>query len=243
MNKTDIEIWYRIYLPTGGDTDVRFRPLDYNSYDAWVDDFQEKIDSLGFVDYDIVSYDYIGREDAWQINRDESVWDKWDALFDVSKDYGVKPEVIVKAADEMGYSDDYEEFMENAYAGQADSMLDFAYQFIDDVYGNDLPKELADRYFDYDKFGYALDVNGDLWSLLMDDWEDRYDTEAEAQAVYDDFMRKSHQEIGEWYIYDMVGDLESALGDKVSDYFDYKSFARDLSYDYTEVDGYFFRSY
>ena len=50
-------------------------------------------------------------------------------------------------------------------------------------------------------------------------------------------------ELGEWYVYDVVGDLASALGDRVSDYFDYKKFARDLMYDMTEYDGhYFYRS-
>jgi antirestriction protein len=62
--------------------------------------------------------------------------------------------------------------------------------------------------------------------------------------VYDEFLSKSYTEIAEWFIYDVLGDLKSARGDSVSDYFDYKSFARDLGYDgYDIFDGYVFRSF
>jgi len=216
------------------------RPLDYRSFDDFAGEFQEKIDSLGFVDYDIVSWDYLSRDDAWQINRDEGVWDKWNDLFDISKDYGVPANVIVKAASDMGH-DSFTEFMENAYQGQADNMVDYAYDLLDDI---GITEELAESYFDYDGFGLALKANGDLWSLIMEDWEDRYDTEAEAEAIYEDMYSSRNSEVAEWYIYDLVGDLKNALGDKVSDYFNYKSFARDLGYDgYDIVDGYVFRSF
>jgi antirestriction protein len=240
MNKTDVEVWYRVYLPTGGDTDIQMRPLDYRSYGDFADDLQEKLDSLGFVDYDIVSWDYLSKNDAWQIFLEEDVWDKWNGLFDVSKEYGVPAETIVEAADQMGY-DDFTEFMENAYQGEADNMVDYAVDLLDDVGIDD---DLAERYFDYDGFGLALYANGDLNAMIMDDWEDRYDTEAEAQAVYDEFLNKSYTEIAEWFIYDVVGDLKEAVGETMSDYFDYKAFARDLGYDgYDIINGYVFRSY
>ena len=69
----------------------------------------------------------------------------------------------------------------------------------------------------------------------MEDWEDRYETEAEAQRYHDEIRDMSYSEIAEWYVYDMVGDLESALGNDVKDYFNYKSFARDLGYDYSLI--------
>jgi len=240
MNKTDIEVWLRIYLPSGGDTDVRFRPLEYRSFGDWQDAVTETLEELNFVDYEVIIWDLIGRSDAHAIYQDESVWDKWNDLFDTSKDYGVPAEVIVKAASDMGY-DDFTEFMENAYQGEADKMEDYAYDLLDDI---GITEELAESYFDYDGFGLALKANGDLWSLIMEDWEDRYDTEAEAEAIYEDMYSSRNSEVAEWYIYDLVGDLKSALGDKVSDYFNYKSFARDLGYDgYDIVDGYVFRSY
>lgn len=241
MNKTDIIVWYRIYLPTGGGTDVKFKPLEYRSFGDFVDEWQEKADSLSFVDYEVVDWDYLSQDDAIRINMDEDVWDKWNALFDVSKDFGVPPEVIVKAADDMGGYDDYREFMENGYEGKADSLQDFAEELI---YQTGITEEDAENYFDYDGFGLALKAGGDLYSLIMDDWEDRYDTEAEAEAVYEDMYSRRNSEVAEWYIYDLVGDLKSALGDSVSDYFDYKAFARDLGYDgYDVIDGYVFRAY
>ena len=241
MNKTDIIVWYRIYLPTGGGTDLQFKPLEYRSYSDFVDEWTEKAESLSFVDYEVVDWDYLSQNDAMSINMDEDVWDKWNALFDVSKEYGVPAEVIVKAADDMGGYDDYNEFMENAYEGQEDSLEDYAFTLLDDI---GITDDLAERYFDYDGFGLALKAGGDLYSLIMDDWEDRYDTEAEAEAVYEDMYSRRNSDVADWYIYDLVGDLKSALGDSVSDYFDYKGFARDLGYDgYDVINGYVFRSY
>ena len=132
------------------------------------------------------------------------------------------------------------EYMQDAYQGEWDSMLDFAYDLLDSSYGDDIPEKLAEDYFDYDGFGLALHANGDLYALIMDDWEDRYDTEAEAEAVYDEMMDMSNKEVAEWYIYDLVGDLESALGKDLKLYFDYQSFARDLEYDYDYTNGFIF---
>jgi antirestriction protein len=83
----------------------------------------------------------------------------------------------------------------------------------------------------------------------MEDWEDTYNTELEAQAAYDELSRLRPNELAEYYIFDVVGDLESALtSDQIKQYFDWKAFARDLGYDgYYEVragaDTYIFRSF
>ena len=203
MNKTDIEIWLRIYLPSGGDTDVRFRPLEYRSFGDWQDAVTETLEELSFVDYEVIIWDLIGQSDAHAIYQDESVWDKWNDLFDVAKEYGVPAETIVKAADDLGYTDDYQDFMENAYQGEARDMVSFAVDLLEDI---GIDKDLAERYFGFDQFGQMLKIDGVL--------------------------------------YDVIGDLNEALGDRVSDYFDYQSFARDLGYDgYDIVDGYVFRAY
>ena len=241
MNKTDIEIWLRIYLPSGGDTDVRFRPLEYRSFGDWQDAVTETLEELSFVDYEVIIWDLIGQSDAHAIYQDESVWDKWNDLFDVAKEYGVPAETIVKAADDLGYTDDYQDFMENAYQGEARDMVSFAVDLLDDT---GISKDLAERYFGFDQFGQMLKSDGGIYDMIVNDWEDRYDTEAEAMAVYDELHSMRDTEVAEWYIYDVIGDLNEALGDRVSDYFDYQSFARDLGYDgYDIVDGYVFRAY
>ena len=218
-----------------------FEPLKYRTWDLFVDDFQSQVDSLGFVDYEIVDWDFLSQNEAYSINQDETVWRNYEQLFEVSKDYGVPAQVIVQAAADMGGYNDFKDFMENAYQGEEDSVLDYAYVLLDDI---GIDEDLAERYFNFDSFGYALQANGDIYAMIMDDWEDRYDTEAEAQAIYDEMMRMSDTQVAEWYIYDVVGDIKSALGDQMSDYFDYKKFAKDLGYDgFEEIGGYIFRAY
>jgi len=237
MNKTDITVWYRIYLPTGGGTDVNFNPLEYRSHRDFEDDFNEKAEEVNFVDYEVVDWDYLSSGDANSILRDENVWNKWNELFEVSKEYGIPANVIVDAAD---YQDDFKEFVENAYRGEGDSVLDFSYELLDEI---ELSDDQYETYFDYDAFGYALDVNGDLNMLILDDWEDRYDSLVEAEAVYEEISSMRNEDIAEWYI-DMIGDVAELGIETIKKFFDYKKFARDLEYEgYREVGGYIWSSY
>lgn len=246
MNKTDIIVWYRLYLPTGGGTDVQFKPLEFRSWRDFADDFQQKADAVGFVDYEVVDWEYLSQGEAYSINQNEDIWEKYNVLFDVAKDYGVPPAVILEAADDAGGYDDFQEFMENGYHGEYDSIEDYAYDLIDDI---GLTDDLAKNYFDYSSFGRTLESEGFAYSMTMEDWEDRYDTELEAQAAYDELSRLRPNELAEYYIFDVVGDLESALSsDQIKQYFDWTAFARDLGYDgYYEVragaDTYIFRSF
>ena len=237
MNKTDITVWYRIYLPTGGGTDVNFNPLEYRSHSDFEDDFNEKAEELSFVDYEVVDWDYLSSGDANSILRDEDVWDKWNDLFEVSKEYGIPANVIVDASD--GY-DDFKEFVENAYRGEDDSVLDYAYTILDEI---ELSDDQYEIYFDYDAFGYALDVNGDVYSLIMDDWEDQYNSEMEAQIIYEEISSMRNEDIAEWYI-DMIGNTSDLGIETIKKFFDYKKFARDLEYEgYREVGGYIWSNY
>tara|TARA_R110002153_G_scaffold33149_2_gene100019 strand:- start:323 stop:1039 length:717 start_codon:yes stop_codon:yes gene_type:complete len=238
MNKTDIIIWYRIYLPTGGGTDVQFKPLSYRSFDDFTDEFNEKTEELGFVDYEVVDWDYLTEGEAYSMNMDEDVWDKWNTLFEVSKEYGIPANVIVDASD--GYDDSFKEFVENAYRGEDDSVLDYAYTLLDEI---ELSDDQYEIYFDYDAFGYALDVNGDLSMLILDDWEDRYDSLLEAEAVYEEISSMRNEDIAVWYI-DMIGDTSDLGKETIKTFFDYKKFARDLEYEgYREVGGYIWSNY
>lgn len=246
MNKTDIIVWYRIYLPTGGSTDVQFKPLSYRSYDDFSDDFTEKAEELGFVDYDVVDWEYLSQGEAYSINQNEDIWDKYNDLFDVAKEYGVPPNVVIAAAEDMGGYDDYREFMENAYQGEYDSIKDYGAEYINDAGVSD---ELAETYFDYASFGRTLESEGFAYNMTMEDWEDRYDTELEAEAAYDELSRLRPQELAEYYIYDVVGSFEDAIPkDQLQNYFDYDAFGKALEYDgFVEVhagaDTYIFRSY
>lgn len=239
MNKTDIIVWVRVYGLDGNDQDIQFTPLNHNSFDAWQDKFNETMSALGMADFEYVDWDYVANEsEVSMLMQDEATWDAWTYYLD---EYGDLGDDFFKAAwaNYSGEMADFDDWLQDAYAGEWDSMLDFTYELVDDV---GITDEQAEFYFDYDAFGFALNANGDLWSIFMDDWESRYETEAEAQAVYDDFMDKSNKDIAEWYIYDFVGDFQEAVGSVAKDYFDYQSFARDLEIsDYTYWKGYVFR--
>lgn len=240
MKAQDVIVWVRVYGYEGNDQDIQFKPLTYNSFDEWQDKWKETMEALDMADFEYVDWDYVQSEsDASMLMQDEATWDAWTYYIEEYGDLGTGffDAAMTHFEGEMSEFDDW---LQEAYQGEWDSMLDFAYDLIDSSYGNDIPEDLAERYFDYDAFGFALHANGDLNALIMDDWEDRYETEAEAEAVYNEFLDKSDKEIAEWYIYDVVGDLNSALGNQVKDYFDYKSFARDLEYDYDYVNGYVF---
>ena len=79
--------------------------------------------------------------------------------------------------------------------------------------------------------------------LILDDWEDRYDSLVEAEAVYEEISSMRNEEIAEWYI-DMIGDVADLGKETIKKFFDYKKFARDLEYEgYREVGGYIWSNY
>lgn len=237
MNAKDISVWVRIYGYEGESQDIQFKPLTYNSFDDWQDHWNETLEVLGMADFEYVDWDYVYSEsEAANLLQDEATWDAWIEYLDM---YGNEGDKLFNAAlsNYSGDMSDFPSWMEEAYMGEWDSMLDYAYDLLDDI---GIDEKTAENYFDYESFGFALKANGDLSAIIMDDWEDRYDTEAEAQAVYDEMYDMRDDELAEWYIYDLVGDLESALGDKVKDFFDYQKFARDLEYDYDYTNGYIF---
>ena len=232
MNKSDIIIWYRAYLPTGGGTDFQMNVLDYRSFDELESARQEMLDSVGADDWEPVDWDFLTNGYV-----DEEQWNNFNELFEVSKEYGIPPRVIIEAGD--GY-DSFKEYVENAYRGQADSVLDYTHELLDDV---GITDDMAESYFDWDAFGYALDVNGDLSMLILDDWEDRYESQLEAEAVYEEISSMRNEDIAEWYV-DMIGSVQELGMETLKTFFDYKKFARDLGYEgYSEVGGYIWSPY
>jgi hypothetical protein len=66
----------------------------------------------------------------------------------------------------------------------------------------------------------------------LEEWiDDRYDGQFE-----------SDEQLGEHWV-EMTGGIENMGKDTLERYFDYERFGRDLAYDYSEFDGYYFRSY
>tara|TARA_R110002033_G_scaffold122336_1_gene164974 strand:+ start:1208 stop:1945 length:738 start_codon:yes stop_codon:yes gene_type:complete len=243
MTKKDIEIWYRIYLPTGGDTDMRMRPLEYRSFKDWQNALQEKLDEVNFTDFDIVDYSYLTQDEAWQMFHDKVVWEAYDNFFDLAKSNGIPPDVLKSALEDGSLEiTEAEEFLENAYEGEYGSILDLAYDIVDQEMISDDQYEM---YFDYDAFGFALVANGDINSIIMDDWEERYESELEAEKAYEGITDMQDDKIAIWYLDHIVGGDPSDLDEKtLKTFFNYKSFARDLEYEgFEEIDGFIFRPY
>lgn len=213
-----------------------FQHSSWKSYNDAVEDAKAnlapEVEEWELVDTDFIPFTYFD-------GADYLTEEKWDELKEID-DSGIPVEIVTSALGDV--ADDVEGVVER-YAGEFRNDLEMATEYIDSVYGADIPKDLAENYFGFDTLGNDLKAGGDLYSMIMEDWEDRYETEVEAEAAYDELYDMRDAELGEWYVYDVVGDLASALGDRVSDYFDYKKFARDLMYDMTEYDGhYFYRS-
>ena len=229
MNKTDIVIWYRVYLPTGGDTDIMMKPLDYSSYSNWADDFTEKLEEINFTDYEIVDYDYIDESSAYSIYLNSDTWDAWNDLFDLAKEYGIKPESLIEHLTSVGYGiEQAKDVMENSYEGDHDNMRDFAHYIVDEEL---LGEDQLEMYFDYEHFGRELEW--DLPSLLED-----YDY-ADAKEIED----LGYEELAEWYI-DGIGDVKELGIETIKAYFDYQKLERTLDMEgYYEVDGHIFRPY
>ena len=104
------------------------------------------------------------------------------------------------------------------------------------------------------------------YGFIGDDIEDEEELDMElgdseelesAKEEYDDFVEEhsfeirlaeldAYAEVAEEYISSCYGDIDRfarAIGSDIRDYIDIESFARDLFYDYTFVDGYVFNNY
>jgi antirestriction protein len=209
-------------------------PWSYNSWDAFQKGMEEKkadyppeVEEWEFVDSDGLN--------AYGVDMDGISEKDWDGIQELAKfadQIGLDIYDIEKVRSDLGDVD--VDYLEESYQGEFDSLLDYSYELLDDIGVSD---EMAERYFSFDKFGYALRVGGDVDAMFMNDWEDNYDSEMEAMDALEEFERRSDAEIGEYYVYDLLGSLSELGAETMKDYFDYKAFARDLSYDYDEYFG------
>jgi len=102
------------------------------------------------------------------------------------------------------------------------SAEDYVYDFIEDV---GLPGNAADFYFDYDRFGRDLSIDG-----ALDPDPDNYDEGEDDPDYIEEEERVSgltNQEYGIEYV-DMLGGVDQLSKQTISDYFDYDAFVRDL---------------
>lgn len=203
-------------------------PFSFSSWDNFQDGLKESYENYPpeVEEWEFVDADYIADwcMDGYGISEDN--WEAVKEIVEFGSRLGMDVDDSIGIADYLGTKS--ADYLEEAYIGEYDSIQEYAYDLLDDI---GISEELAERYFDWDALGLALVANGDVNAIVYDDWEDRYDSEAEAEAEYERILDMRYSEIAEWYVYDLVGDLESALGKEIKTYFNYKSFARDLEYD------------
>ena len=233
MNKDDIIIWYRFYLWDGESVDKMFEPLTYSSHRDFVDAFNEAWTEYSNQDqdYDIVDYEHIDERAAYGMYDDSKVWDGYNSLFDLTKEYGVSTDVMFELVSGYGWGiEQLEDVMENAYEGEHNNMFDFAVYLVEEELLN---KDHYEWYFDYANFGREL--SWDIDDMLID--MDYSHEEAE------EITNMRDEDLAEWYI-DMIGGLEDLGQETLSNYLDYRKIEQSLEAEgYLDINGYIFRPY
>lgn len=115
------------------------------------------------------------------------------------------------------------------------TLEDLAYDYVEEgVIGN------LDSYFDFEKFGRDLKIEGSLTNHLYDDLADATVRENDAEVAeieeaikYYDNM--SDREAGEYAVDNFYGS-DNIPKQLLQDYVDYKKLARDLRFDFTEIE-------
>tara|TARA_Y100000004_G_C8958522_1_gene432034 strand:+ start:9791 stop:10501 length:711 start_codon:yes stop_codon:yes gene_type:complete len=236
MNRNDIQVWVRFYLYDGKSVDVDFEPLSYRSHSEYVDAFDEHWTEYSNQDqdYDIVDWDYLDQQAAFGMYDDKDVWDAYNNLFDLAKEYGLKPETMFELVNHGWGIDQLEDVMENAYEGEHDypSLRNFAYYLVDEELLNE---NYYANLFDYGSFGRDLKYDFDM-EMLVEDWGLDI-SEAE------DLLDGSDEDFAEWYI-DGIGDVADLGKETLVNYVDFQKLERELEYEgYYVIDGHVFRPY
>ena len=129
---------------------------------------------------------------------------------------------------DLGYDfDNALEIVENGdysfYEGSNEEDLGYA---IVDTYGSlsELGRDILEQNFDYSSFGRDIRISGDLDYLFEND-----DGEPDEDAIDEFTSSHSDQEIGEWYVYDMLGDISELDEETLERYFDYEGFGLAVS--------------
>jgi antirestriction protein len=214
----------RTHTAGWGSDPIRIYIADLAAYNAgklvgeWVDlpadptELEEIMDRLSHGgDHDIAIHDY---EAPFRIDEYTSIEELNEAMEEVEMN-DVDLDVLTCVHEYGGYSKlrDAIEAAQDTMVVEAKDDTDLAYEYIDQVYGDAIPQELAENYFDYDKFGRDL----------------AYDYPDESEQY------SSPAEFAEEFISDM-GEIDATTA---QNYFDYEKFGRDLSMDYTQCNGFY----
>ena len=98
---------------------------------------------------------------------------------------------------------------------------DSGYYIIDELYNGDISSlgDDVEYYFDFDAFGRDLRLSGDVDYLFEND-----EGETDEEALQEFLDTHSDQEIGEYYVYDLLGGMSELGKETYENYFDYREF-------------------
>lgn len=108
---------------------------------------------------------------------------------------------------------------------------DYAYDLVEDIGLENLNN--PDYYFDYERFGRDLRIEGSLVNSLYEDkqyYEDNEEME-EAEVIQEqiDFLEELEDEaLGEYYVDSILGDISALDARTKANYVDYQALARDM---------------
>ena len=199
---------------------------------------------------------YIGNQWSWDRNHFEETYEGY---------YYSEEEFAEEYLDDLGWDIDLSSYFDYHKYGEKiwddydlesytpEALNDYREELVLPPLGdNENPKSRKELELSY---GFIGDYTEDEEELNMELGD--YEELARAQEEYDRFVEDhslevylaeldDYAEIAETYINESYGGIEYFAreeGSDIRDYVDIESFARDLFYDYTFVDGYVFRNY
>ena len=217
---------------------IFMEPYDFNfrgkgfyiypfSFRSW-DDFQDGMkDSYANYPPEVEEWEFVDSDGINEYGEDsvgitEDNWDMIKEFGEFGEEIGLNILEILDVASQLGGDKDY---LEEAYMGMHDSIKDYAYELLDDIGISD---DMAETYFDWEHFGREL-----KWDFNEDMLVEEYGySVSEAQELMD----SRDSDFAEWYV-EMLGSVAELGKETLKSYFDYDKFARDLSYEYSLIEG------
>jgi len=208
-------------LPVDDDFEQAFADIGIGTEDEFGQPYEEWFitDYETEVGMDIGEYD-----DIYELNELAETLSSFDGYdLEVIKAYMENFNDNIDSAIDIVEDGDYSVY-ENCY-----DMGDVAEQIYSETGGFD--RETLENYFDFEAFG--RDVRYDMDDMAYDDWTYEHDGSDEGyESPYDGM---SDYEVGEYYVYDMLGDISELGDDTLENYIDFDALGRDMSYESTFV--------
>ena len=189
----------------------------YADYEPFINDIDDY--SGGVIGSDIDEYSN-GEEALDTIETYNNLDEDDREVFAALIEYGYDTEEALRIVDDHDYS---------FYEGTSDS--DIGYAVIDSYGSISELGDTAEKYFDYEGFGRDLRISGDLDYLFEND-----EGETDEDAVEEFTDSHTDREIGEWYVYDILGDVSELGQQTLENYFDYDAFGRDIRLEGTFIE-------